>query len=113
MLAAAHDAVNDLLPQLMEAGSGGIDGARKSALALAETPLARNTPFLVTCMFYPLIVAVVLAALLDFPWLAKLSNETRSMVIGFVMGVIAGSIISFFFGTTKDSSKKTDLLAAK
>lgn len=113
VLAAASAAIDELIPQLTEAGSGGIDGARKSAVALADTPLTRNTPFLVTCMFYPLIVIVVLSAVLDLPWLAKLSSDTRSTVIGFVMGVIAGSIISFFFGTTKDSSHKTDLLAAK
>jgi muramidase (phage lysozyme) len=112
-LTAARQAVSDTMFQLGEAGGGGIDGARKSSLALAEVPLRRNTPFLVTLMFYPLIVAVVLAALLDFPWLAKLTTETRAMVVGFVLGTIAGSIISFFFGTTKDSSRKTDLLAVK
>lgn len=110
-LAAAKAAIDDIWPSISEAGSGGMDGARKANVAISEVPLSRDRSFIIACMFWPLVFMVVAASLLELPWLAKITNETRAMVIGFVMGTIAGGILAYFFGTNKDSSRKTDIIA--
>jgi muramidase (phage lysozyme) len=112
-LQAAKQVVAETVMALSEAGGGGIDGAGKRNAAVADIPLYRDRAFIVACMFFPLIAAVVFAALFKFEWLAEITPETRSMVIGFVMGTVAGAIIAFFFGTSQSSRNKDSALLGR
>lgn len=114
-LQAARDAASAVLVQLSEAGSGGIDGARKAA-QLSDgdwKKVAFSGPFVLALLVLPLIYAVVLAALLKFEWLAEITSEVRTGVITSVTGLILGSLMGYFYGTSATSAKKDAALASK
>lgn len=97
---AVDDALRIQLPELIEAGGGGIDGARKAA----ATPdgdwkkVVFTFPFILAVAVLPLVYAVVLAALVKFPWLAEFSDDARMMVITAVINLILGSLIGYVYG---------------
>lgn len=114
-LDAAHAAVNALIPQLVETGSGGIGGARE-AMKITDgdwRKLVFSLPFVGMVAIMPLVWAIVAASVFKAGWLVEVDDQLRGVVWGFVIGTGFGSIIGFIYGTTNDSSKKTAALIAK
>lgn len=107
-LSAAKEAVALVWPSIDGSGAG---EARKAAADPNQIPILKNPAFLMALCFMPLVYAVVLGALLKFPWLADVTPETRGMVIGFVMGTIAAAIVMYFFGSSSNSQKKDSTIA--
>ena len=105
-LAEVRQAVNDILPMLVEAGGGGIKGARDSAAAQSGDwrKLIFSLPFVGIVVFVPTIWAVVAAAVFKAPWLLELDAQMRGTVIGFVMGTVAGSIVMYVYGASMTKS---------
>ncbi len=101
-LAEARAAVADILPTLIEAGGGGIKGARDTAAAQSGDwrKLVFSLPFVGILVFVPTIWAVVAAAVFSAPWLLPLDAQMRGTVIGFVMGTIAGGIVMYVYGAS-------------
>jgi muramidase (phage lysozyme) len=113
ILAAARDVVAEVVFQIGEAGGGGLDGARKAA-QVADGDWRKvmfSAPFMLAMGVLPLIYAVVLAALLKFSWLAEITSEVRTGVITSVTGLILGSLMGYFYGTSASSAKKDAALA--
>lgn len=100
--AAAKSAVADVLPMLVEAGGGGIKGARDAAEAQSGDwrKLIFSLPFVGLVVFTPAIWAVVAAAVFKAPWLLELDAQLRGTVIGFVLGTIAASIVGYIYGAS-------------
>lgn len=109
----ARAAVADVWPSVTEAGSGGLDGARKAAANPDQMPIYKDKTVWITFAFMPLIYMVVIAALIKQDWIAEVTSETRAFVIGFVLGSIGASILAYFYGTTVGSQKKDAVIAAK
>lgn len=109
-LQAARQAVSDVWPSITEAGSGGIGGARKNLIDSAGIPLSKQPTFILAILFFILAATVVLAALLKFPFIAEITPETRAGVIMFVLGTCVGGVVSFYYGTTQGSQRKTELM---
>ena len=105
-LAEARAAVSELLPTLVEAGGGGIKGARDAATAQSGDwrKLVFSLPFVGILVFVPTIWAVVAAAVFRAPWLLELDAQMRGTVIGFVMGTIAGGIVMYVYGASMTKS---------
>lgn len=101
-LAEARAAVADILPTLIEAGGGGIKGARDNAAAQSGDwrKLIFSLPFVGIILFTPAIWAVVAASVFKAPWLLEMDPQLRGTVIGFVMGTLAGSICGYVFGSS-------------
>jgi muramidase (phage lysozyme) len=106
-LQAARNAVRDTLPQITEAGGGGIEGARKAAEATGGDwrKVVFTFPFLLFVALVPLIYAVVAAALVKQPWLAEFSDDARMMVITAVINLILGSIIGYVYGQSNQKNR--------
>lgn len=105
-LAEVRQAVNDILPTLVEAGGGGIKGAREAASAQSGDwrKLIFSLPFVAMLLFIPTIWAVVAAAVFKASWLLELDAQMRGTVIGFVMGTVAGSIVMYVYGASMTKS---------
>lgn len=105
-LAEVRAAVADILPTLVEAGGGGIKGAREAASAQSGDwrKLIFSLPFVAMLLFIPTIWAVVAAAVFKAPWLLELDAQMRGTVIGFVMGTVAGSIVMYVYGASMTKS---------
>jgi muramidase (phage lysozyme) len=114
-LVAAREAVGTVLVALGEAGGGGIEGARKAALAPDGDwrKLVFTFPFAVFAALIPLVWFVVLASLLKFEWLAAFTDDQRIMVLAAVINLGLGSLIGFAFGTSVGSQRKDQLLQGR
>lgn len=101
-LAEVRAAVADILPTLVEAGGGGIKGARDAAAAQSGDwrKLIFSLPFVGIVLFTPAIWAVVAASVFKASWLLEMDPQLRGTVIGFVMGTLAGSICGYVFGSS-------------
>lgn len=111
-LNAAKEVVSRLVMEIGEAGGGGIEGARKAAMA-SEGDWKRvvfTGPFMLAVAVLPLVYAVVIAALLKAPWIAEITSEVRTGVITSVTGLILGSLMGYFYGTSASSQRKTDAI---
>jgi muramidase (phage lysozyme) len=110
--AAAQAAVAGVL-EIIEAGGGGIDGAGKRAAAADGEwrKVVFSGPFILAVAVLPLVYAVVLSSLLKFPWLAEITSEVRTGVITSVTGLVLGSLMGYFYGTSASSQRKDSLLA--
>lgn len=102
---AATDAIGAMWPALTDVG-GGVETARRANVAGAGIPLRRDRAFLVTLLFAPLIYFVVVAVMGDWGWARNVTPETRSMVIGFVMGTAFASMLAYWYGTSAGSQAK-------
>lgn len=92
------------LSGIVEAGGGGIGGARDYNVKLAESPVPwhKNPAFLVTLAILPLIYFVVIWTLVG----VKDSNA-QMFVITAIIGTL-GVITAFFLGSSYGSQKKDD-----
>lgn len=110
-LARVREVVQDLIPTLTEAGGGGIKGARDAAASQSGDwrKLFFSLPFVGLLAFVPLAWLVVIASVFKAPWLIEMDSQLRGTVIGFVMGTLAGSIVSYIYGSsmTKGASATT------
>jgi hypothetical protein len=106
--ADAQAAVQGAWYELVEAGGGGIDGARKFNIAAAGIPAWRMPAVWVTVALLLPVYAVVGAVLWGEGW----SNEIRLQVVTAVLVVI--SVVSaYWLGSSSGSARKTDLMAEK
>lgn len=105
-LTQARDAVTSILPTLVEAGGGGLEGARKAAENQSGDwrKLVFSLPFVGLVAFLPTIWAVVAAAVFRASWLIEMDPQMRGTVIGFVMGTVAGGIVMYIYGASMTKS---------
>ena len=101
-LTQARAAVTSILPTLVEAGGGGLEGARKAAENQSGDwrKLVFSLPFVGLVAFLPTIWAVVAAAVFRATWLIEMDPQMRGTVIGFVMGTVAGGIVMYIYGAS-------------
>ena len=105
---AASEAVHGAWYELVEAGGGGIDGARKFNVQAAAVPAWRMPAVWVTVALLLPVYAVVGAVLWGEGW----SNEIRLQVVTAVLVVI--SVVSaYWLGSSSGSARKTDIIAGK
>jgi len=109
-LAQAREAVTSILPTLVEAGGGGLEGARKAAESQSGDwrKLVFSLPFVGLVAFLPTIWAVVAAAVFRASWLLEMDPQMRGTVIGFVMGTIAGGIVMYVYGASMTKGAATN-----
>lgn len=90
--------------------ASGVPDARKqdAALTQSEKGFWHSPVFWITLMLLPMVYYVVDAVLTG-----NFTSDVKAMVIGVVMGTVAGSIVTYWFGTTNGSARKTDLLSGK
>jgi len=114
-LAEVRQVVSDILPTLVEAGGGGIKGAREHAEAQSGDwrKLIFSLPFVGIILFTPAIWAVVAASVFRADWLLVMDPQLRGTVIGFVMGTLAGSICGYVFGSSMSKAPAAQPLAAR
>jgi len=108
---AAHAALADVWPSITEAGSGGLDGARKAAGAPDQLAFYKQGVFWITVGLMPLVYVIVLAALGKWEYIGEITSETRAQVIGTALGTLLGGIIGYFYGTSAGSQRKTEIAA--
>lgn len=104
----AREAVQGAWYELVEAGGGGIDGARKWNAVAAQTPAWRMPAVWVSAALLALVFMVVGTVL----WAPGWSDEIRLQVVTAVLTVI-GVVSSFWLGSSAGSARKTDMLADK
>src|SRR5574343_871305 len=81
--------------------ASGVPDARKADAALThgEKGFWHSPVFWITLLLLPMVYYVVHAVLIgDF------TSDVKAMVIGVVMGTVAGSLITYWFGTTNGSA---------
>lgn len=97
---AARAAVQSIWFELVEAGGGGIDGARKADLARASSDWAwnRSASFMIAV---PLILILLLAVCsILFPVMGgDWPADTRTAVVTLIVGSIIGSLTGYYFGS--------------
>jgi muramidase (phage lysozyme) len=111
--AAAQQAVHAELPALMEAGGGGIKGARDTFIGSApnnDLPWWKsftNIPFAVILMMMPIIYFTIYTVLTASGW----SDEVRASVVSAVVSGVLFGVMGFALGTSYGSQKKDGLIA--
>ena len=107
---AARIAVQAVWYELSESGGGGIDGARKTALAVTAAGDWRSLGFGVTLALLALLIVggggYMLWSLIHDP---ATTPEQRGMLIGALVALI-GSPVAFFFGSSVSSRAKDSAL---
>lgn len=104
----AAEAVQAKWFDLVEAGGGGIAGARKFNTDVAASAAWRMPAVWISAALLALVFMVVGTVL----WAPGWSNDIRLQVVTAVLTVI-GMVGSFWLGTSAGSQRKTDLLAEK
>ena len=97
---AARQAVQAIWFELVEAGGGGIDGARKADAARgSEWVWYRSASFMIALPLL-LILSAAVASIL-FPALGgDWPPDTRTAVVTLIVGSIVGSLTGYFYGST-------------
>ncbi len=106
-LQAARDAVSEVV-QLIEAGGGGIDGARKQASSPDAPPILHQGAFWVSL----LLIAMPFMLLVDLFYVHPDAYDAnlRTQIVTAVLLTI-GMVGSFWLGTTFNSGKKDSVIA--
>jgi len=97
---AARAAVQSIWFELVEAGGGGIDGARKADLARASSDWTwhKSASFMIALPLLAILtmaVASILFPALGGDWPA----DTRTAVVTLIVGSIIGSLTGYYFGS--------------
>lgn len=95
---------------LLEAGGGGIKGARDAASAADSPPFWKQMPFAVSLMLMPLVYYATVMVLGGY---SEVTNETKAFVIGMIFGGALSGIIAYTFGTTNSSARKDQIIAGR
>lgn len=108
-LQAASAAINEILPQLVEAGGGGIDGARKASQNPDQPPFHKQPGFWFLVLTLPLIYMLATSVLFGVGGV-NWSSEVQVMVATGLIGLLgAGS--AFYWGSSFSSQKKDSTIA--
>ena len=105
MKAAAEKAVESVWYQITEAGSGGIDGARKAdAVATAGGDMLKSPSFWVFVLLSPLVYLIVLS-LIGIIGTATWSDDVRAGLAGSLISAIIGAATGYYFGQTTSRNR--------
>jgi len=104
-LQAATAAVQAQMYELVEAGGGGIAGARQFA-ASADSKFFYSPAFWVTVLLMPLLYGTVWIALTNE---SGFSNEVRAAIASAVVTGILGAVVGFWLGSSFTTSKSRGL----
>lgn len=100
---AFRDTVRERWFEIVEAGGGGIDGARKYSAEMASTPMWQQPAFWISVLLLVPVYAVVGAVLFGDGW----TNEIRIQVVTAVLAVI-GIVGAFWLGSSMSSQRKDE-----
>lgn len=102
-LQAATAAVESNWYTLTEAGSGGIDAARKADAAMSGGDMLHSPSFWVAIALLPLVYMIVgsVVGLFGAPW----SEDVRSAIANGVVGMVIGAIAGYYFGQTTSRNR--------
>ena len=99
-VAVATKAIDAIWVDLMEAGGGGIDGARKAdAAAQAEGSIRKSPSFWVAMVLIPLVYLLVLS-LIGLIGTATWSDDVRAGLAGSLISAIIGGVVGYYYGQT-------------
>lgn len=103
VLAAATSEVNGLI-ELMEAGGGGIDGARKhDATVRAAGDIWHSPSFWMACGLLALVFWMMGNVMGLYG--APMDEKVRSAILNGAQGMILGGIVGYFFGQTTSRNR--------
>jgi muramidase (phage lysozyme) len=103
-------AVQDQWYTLVEAGGGGIDGARKADLAFVTASpgnwwdVLRSPSFFMACLLLPLVYLIVLS-IIGVVGPVQWSDDVRAAIAGTIVGSIVGGLIGYYFGQTTTKNR--------
>lgn len=107
-LAAAKEAVNQVVFMLTEAGGGGIDGARKFSAATDGLPFWKQGAFVISLLL--LVFPAMLLADVFYVHPDSYDGNLRTQIVTAVLLVIS-MVGAFWLGSTMNSQRKTELMA--
>lgn len=86
---------------IVEAGGGGIEGARKqdAIYATGQAVFWRSPSFVVTCLLVPL-VYFIMGAVIGLYGKMALSAEVTASIITGIITLIVGGVAGYYFGST-------------
>lgn len=95
---AAADAVQANWFQLVEAGGGGIAGARAAdaAAQAGGAPLWRSPSFVVACLLLPIVYLIVVAVAFNLG--GNWPSDVRSALVSSAVSLILGSLAGYYYG---------------
>jgi muramidase (phage lysozyme) len=104
---AARTAVEARWFDILEAGGGGIAGARKAATEAldASQPVYKNPAFIVSMLILPLVYMTVGAVIFGEDW----DSDIKAMTVAAVISGALGAITGYWLGTSFSSARKTEL----
>ncbi len=99
-----------IMPFLTVMDNTGVPAAREAEkqMASSDVPFYKLPVFNMTVLLLPLVYFTVVWVLIDK---SGVSTDTKSMVIGVIMGTVLGSIVTYYYGTTQQSAKKDETIA--
>jgi putative chitinase len=102
---AATQAIDAIWYELTEAGSGGIDGARKAdAAAQAGGSIRKSPSFWIALALLPLVYLLVLS-LIGLIGSATWSDDVRAGLAGSLISAIVGGLVGYYYGTTTSRNR--------
>lgn len=104
-LAAAHAAVNEILPQLMDAGGSGLDGARKASMDPNQLPFWKQPALIFFFFASPLVYMLAYSVFFKGAGI-EWSDDARMMVATGVIALIGGGMAFFWNVVPKRSDGK-------
>lgn len=105
-LAAAKDAVDEVVKGLNEMG-GGVAEARKVASDPNQIPFYKNPAFIIAMVLTPLIYMVAVELLFN-PSGQTWSDDIKMMFVTAIVSGLLGSVTGFFLGSSFGSQKKDE-----
>ena len=104
MAQAASEAVEPVL-QMIEAGGGGIEGARKADEATRKAgDLLHSASLWVAIMLLPIVYLLVLS-LIGIVGSATWSDDVRAGLAGSLISAIIGAIVGYYYGQTTSRNR--------
>ena len=105
--AAVREAIRNQWFELVEAGGGGIEGARKMNTDPAAPAFWRQPAFWITAALLPLVYGTVWAVLVRDGF----SDDVKAMVVSAIVTGVLGAVLGYWLGSSAGSARKTDLLS--
>lgn len=106
--AAARNVVDNnwaSILDLVEAGGGGIDGARKADAAVrASGDLKHSASFWIALLLLPLVYLLVLS-LIGLLGTATWSDDVRAGLAGSLISAIVGGLVGYYYGQTTSRNR--------
>jgi muramidase (phage lysozyme) len=94
---------------MVEAGGGGIEGARKADLDFVRSSdtIWRSPSFVIGLMLMPIVYMITVSITLKFDWLAEWNAEARSGLANLMVGMILGGLIGYYYGQITSRNRVT------